>query len=226
MWRERLEQTPPYIEAWLSHQRRDAFWRHGSVCEDYAAITCPVYAVGGWADGYRSAVLRLLAGLPGPRKGLIGPWAHGYPDEGVPGPAIGFLQECLRWWDYWLKGRRDGDHGGADAAGLDAGIWSAPPRVCRATRAAGWLSRCGPRRTRRRRPRRSRAAGWRRRRRRRGAWSAVARRRQGATPGVGAPTGTRGLSARPAHGRRPGPHLYGGARWTQPWRSWASRRSR
>ena len=104
VWHERLERTPPYIEAWLAHQRRDAYWAHGSVRENYAAIACPVYAVGGWADGYRGAVLRLLAGLPGPRKGLIGPWAHGYPDEGVPGPAIGFLQECLRWWDHWLKG--------------------------------------------------------------------------------------------------------------------------
>jgi len=22
----------------------------------------------------------------------------------LPGPQIGFLQEILRWWDYWLKG--------------------------------------------------------------------------------------------------------------------------
>jgi predicted acyl esterase len=26
------------------------------------------------------------------------------PHIGVPGPAIGFLQECVRWWDQWLKG--------------------------------------------------------------------------------------------------------------------------
>jgi putative CocE/NonD family hydrolase len=104
LWLERLERTPPFVEAWMAHQRRDAFWQHGSVCEDFAAITVPVYAVGGWADGYTNAVLRLLAGLPGPRKGLIGPWAHLYPEMGVPGPAIGFLQECLRWWDHWLKG--------------------------------------------------------------------------------------------------------------------------
>ena len=39
-----------------------------------------------------------------PRKGLIGPWAHGYPHFALPGPQIGFLQEMLRWWDYWLKG--------------------------------------------------------------------------------------------------------------------------
>ena len=31
----------------------------------------PVYAVGGWSDGYTEAITRLLAGLPGPRKGLI-----------------------------------------------------------------------------------------------------------------------------------------------------------
>ena len=39
---------------------------------------------------------------------MIGPWAHLYPHEGYPGPAIGFLQECLRWWDDWLKGAQTG----------------------------------------------------------------------------------------------------------------------
>jgi predicted acyl esterase len=103
LWLERLERTPPFMEAWLSHQRRDDYWKHGSVCEDYAAIECAVYAVGGWADGYRNAVFRLIDGLPGPKKGLIGPWSHNYPEDGVPGPAIGFLDEALRWWDHWLK---------------------------------------------------------------------------------------------------------------------------
>jgi putative CocE/NonD family hydrolase len=104
MWLDRLRHTPPYIEAWLSHQTRDAFWKQGSVCENYSDIVCPVYAVGGWADAYTNAIPRLLEGLSGPRKGLIGPWSHNYPHAGVPGPAIGFLKECLRWWDYWLKG--------------------------------------------------------------------------------------------------------------------------
>ena len=107
-WLDRLEKTPPYIEAWLAHQRRDEFWRQGSVCEDYGAITCPVYMVGGWTDAYRNAILRFLAGYPGPCKGLIGPWAHDYPEDGTPGPAIGFLQEAVRWWDRWLKGQENG----------------------------------------------------------------------------------------------------------------------
>jgi hypothetical protein len=107
-WRERLETLTPWIEHWLGHQRRDGYWQHGSVCEDYAAIECPVYAVGGFADGYTNAVPRLLAGLSVPRKGLVGPWAHAFPDDALPGPSIGFLQECVRWFDHWLKGVENG----------------------------------------------------------------------------------------------------------------------
>jgi putative CocE/NonD family hydrolase len=107
-WLERLELTPPFIHAWLSHQRRDEFWRQGSVCEDFSAIRCPVYMVGGWTDAYRNAILRFLAGYSGPCKGLIGPWAHDYPEDGAPGPAIGFLQEAVRWWDRWLKNEENG----------------------------------------------------------------------------------------------------------------------
>jgi len=108
LWRERLEAAEPAATRWLRHPFRDDYWRRGSVCEDYARIACPVYAVGGWADGYSNAVPRLLAGLPGPVKGLVGPWAHLYPHEAVPGPAIGFLQEALRWWDACLRDRNTG----------------------------------------------------------------------------------------------------------------------
>ena len=108
MWHHRLEETPPFIVPWLEHQRRDDYWKQGSVCEDYGDIACPVYMVGGWADAYRNAIFRFLAGYGGPRKGLIGPWGHNYPERGAPGPQIGFLQECLRWWDEWLKGANTG----------------------------------------------------------------------------------------------------------------------
>ncbi|MCB9419876.1 MAG: CocE/NonD family hydrolase [Ardenticatenaceae bacterium] len=117
MWLERMEKTPPYIQTWLSHQRKDAYWKHGSVSEDYRAIEIPVYAVGGWADAYNNSIPRLLAGLSGPRKGIIGPWSHNFPETGVPGPAIGFLQESLRWWDHWLKG-------------VDTGIMAEPMLRC------------------------------------------------------------------------------------------------
>src|SRR5688572_3538521 len=103
LWMQRLKDSGFWLEDWLKHQRRDDFYKHGSVCEDWSAIECPVFAVGGWADGYSNAVFRLLANLKGPRKGLIGPWGHKYPHFARPGPRIGFLQECIRWWDQWLK---------------------------------------------------------------------------------------------------------------------------
>lgn len=105
-WLKRLN-TPPYVQEWMRHQTRDAYWKHGSVCEDYAAINIPVFAVSGWQDGYTDAVFRLVENLPN-AKGLIGPWAHEYPEVATPEPAIGFLQECIRWWDQWLKGKDTG----------------------------------------------------------------------------------------------------------------------
>jgi uncharacterized protein len=108
MWLERLDGSPPFILDWMAHPLRDAYWRHGSVGEDYGAIQAAIYAVGGWTDPYTNCVLRLLARSTAPVKAMIGPWAHAYPQSARPGPQIGFLQECLRWWDRWLKGIDNG----------------------------------------------------------------------------------------------------------------------
>ena len=107
-WQERLEHNRPWVIDWLKHQRRDAFWKHASVCEDYSAIRCPVYAIGGWADAYTNTVPRLLEHLKVPSKGLVGPWGHQYPHQAMPRPLAGYLQEALRWWDHWLKGVDNG----------------------------------------------------------------------------------------------------------------------
>src|SRR5450759_4525686 len=137
-WLGRLEDTPPYIEEWLTHQRRDSYWRHGSVREDYGAIVCPVFVVGGWADPYTNAVPRLLEGLSVPRLGLIGPWSHGFPQEVAPGPNVGFLQECVRWWDHWLKGI---ENGVMDAPMLRAWVQeSVPPAAFYNERPGRWVA--------------------------------------------------------------------------------------
>lgn len=102
MWLQRLKAEPFLPAIWLRHQRLDAYWRHGSVCEDYAAIRAKVLAVGGWADSYHNAVPQIVENIPG-AKGIVGPWVHKYPHFAVPEPRIGFLQEALRWWDRWLK---------------------------------------------------------------------------------------------------------------------------
>jgi len=103
MWRHRIDHARLAPADWLEHQRRDTFWQHGSVIEDWSAIQVPVLAVSGWADGYTAAVFELVEHLHVPCKGIVGPWGHKYPQDGVPGPAIGFLQEATRWWDKWLR---------------------------------------------------------------------------------------------------------------------------
>ncbi|MCB1000346.1 MAG: CocE/NonD family hydrolase [Acidimicrobiales bacterium] len=107
MWLDRIEHAILPPAGWLEHQHRDDFWKHGSVIEDLSAIEVPVLAVSGWADGYTGTVFDLVEGLGAlgtPCKGIVGPWGHKYPQDGVPGPAIGFLQEATRWWDRWLRG--------------------------------------------------------------------------------------------------------------------------
>lgn len=138
LWRARLEGLTAFPAAWMREPWRGDYWRPGSVCEDYRAIACPVYAIGGWADAYSNAVGRLLAGLTVPRKGLIGPWSHNYPHRGAPGPRIGFMQEALRWWDHWLRGV---DTGIVDEPMLR--VWmqeSVPPAPEYASRPGRWVA--------------------------------------------------------------------------------------
>ncbi len=137
MWRERLEQAEPWILKWLAHQRRDDYWRRASVCEDYAAVQVPVFASSGWADGYSNAVFRVLEHLDVPRKGLIGPWSHRYPHLGEPGPAIGYLQEVVRWFDRWL---RDDPNGADDGPMLRTWMQeSVPPSTAYEERPGRWV---------------------------------------------------------------------------------------
>ncbi|HVW44495.1 MAG TPA: CocE/NonD family hydrolase [Amycolatopsis sp.] len=137
MWRERIEAAGPWVDEWLRHQRRDDYWRHASVCENYHDVRVPVLASSGWADGYSNAVTRLLAHLDVPRKGLIGPWSHKYPHLGEPGPAIGYLQEVVRWWDHWLK---DADNGATDGPMLLAWMQdSVPPSTSYEDRPGRWV---------------------------------------------------------------------------------------
>jgi putative CocE/NonD family hydrolase len=137
MWRRRMEHLPFFPAIWAARPRRDAYWEQGSICEDFSAVACPVLAVGGWADAYTNAVPRLLAGLTVPKLGIIGPWAHLYPHDGAPGPAIGFLQEAVRWWDRWLNGV---DNGVTDGPMLRAYLedW-APPSTSRREVPGRWV---------------------------------------------------------------------------------------
>jgi predicted acyl esterase len=47
---------------WIEHQRRDAYWRRGSVRESIEDIEAATMIVGGWADGYTNIAFRSFPG--------------------------------------------------------------------------------------------------------------------------------------------------------------------
>lgn len=108
IWKDRLDAQTWLWSPWHAHQHRDAYWKHGSVCEDYSRIEAAVLSVGGWHDGYRNTISHLVENVQSPVKGIVGPWNHKYPHYAGPKPAIGFLQEAKRWWDHWLKDEDNG----------------------------------------------------------------------------------------------------------------------
>jgi putative CocE/NonD family hydrolase len=110
-WLARLEAEPFLAPRWAGHQAKDAYWRHGSVGEDWGAIAAPVLVIGGWADNYMNTVAALVEHLAVPCQGIVGPWGHQYPHSAEPAPRIGFLEVALRWWDRWLKDMPNGAEG-------------------------------------------------------------------------------------------------------------------
>ena len=104
-WLDRLRRVEPLAETWLAHPLWDDYWQQGSVGLQPEAIRCPVLATGGWADPYVDTVFRLLDGLQAPVHGIVGPWSHTWPDAGRPGPAVGYWDQVLLWFDRWLKDR-------------------------------------------------------------------------------------------------------------------------
>ncbi|MEM0922446.1 MAG: CocE/NonD family hydrolase [Pseudomonadota bacterium] len=108
IWRRRLEAMPAILDTWLSRQRRDEYWRHGSICEDWGAIQCPVFAISGWADGYRNTPAALARHLKAPVKAMTGPWVHLYPHFAAPEPRADFLSMAIDWWRQWLVGEARG----------------------------------------------------------------------------------------------------------------------
>jgi predicted acyl esterase len=147
VWRDRLERTPQWPIAKFTHQRRDAYWRHASACEDWASIEVPVLAIGGWIDSYQDACLAVLEHVTAPRRAVIGPWAHTRPHVGWPGPTLEHRDLLARWFDRWLHDVPNGvEHEPALVAYLREGCPRTPypARVDGTWRAFAWPSSTRP----------------------------------------------------------------------------------
>ena len=101
-WRKRLDTLSFPLDAWIAHRERSRYWRHGSSLFSADKVTCPILSIGGWSDRYSNSVMSLVESCPDQCWGIVGPWGHHYPDQGEPGPAIGFQAVALAWWNHWL----------------------------------------------------------------------------------------------------------------------------
>lgn len=100
--------TYPWLLTYLKHSTDDDWWRSHSLRFHYAALEVPSFLIGGLLDGYRDPVLRMLDSVHAPVKAEIGPWKHDYPDDAVPGPDVEWRAQAVRWWDHWLKAKKNG----------------------------------------------------------------------------------------------------------------------
>ena len=107
IWLNRLKTQPFPLATWLANQRKNDYWRHGSISENYENVKIPALLISGWADGYINAPPAGATHLVN-SKAINGPWIHKYPHFAWPKPRIDFLGEAIAWWDKWLKGKDNG----------------------------------------------------------------------------------------------------------------------
>ena len=106
-YRDRFD-TTPWLLIYKRQQRDGPFWGRGSLNRDYSKIDIPTFVIGGWYDGYRDSVPRMLENMKAPVKAIMGPWNHTYPNSAEPPPAVEWRHEAVRWFDHWLKDRDTG----------------------------------------------------------------------------------------------------------------------
>jgi len=98
----------PWMMTYKNQQRDGEFWDRASVRDRYDSIRIPSFHIGGWYDGYRDSLPRMLENVKAPVKAMIGPWSHTMPNHPYPEPGMEWRHEAVRWFDQWLKGRDTG----------------------------------------------------------------------------------------------------------------------
>ncbi|MCE9589971.1 MAG: CocE/NonD family hydrolase [Planctomycetes bacterium] len=104
IWQQRLDRSTPWSLAYLDNLRDGAFWEARLLRGDAHKVRAATFLIGGWCDWYPDDFLKVYAQLRCPKRVLIGPWTHNYPENAWPLPRLSDRFECLRWFDKYLKG--------------------------------------------------------------------------------------------------------------------------
>jgi hypothetical protein len=101
-WEQRLRRMKnelPHGLDWQVHPQDDDYWTAGRV--DLSGVGVPALLIAGWRDAYTDSMLEAHARLTGPRRTVIGPWAHVVPHlaDVEPWDWVGAMSD---WWDRYL----------------------------------------------------------------------------------------------------------------------------
>ncbi len=108
LWKEhitRLEKGDLWSLRWQSHVEYDDYWKRRAV--DCSQIDTPTFIIGGWNDIFPDGAYRAFASLAGPKRIVIGPWVHEWPDSAGVEPWD-WLPEAVEWWNRWLREDNNG----------------------------------------------------------------------------------------------------------------------
>lgn len=104
-WMARLRRLQPFGLSWRATATPDPAAPSGDSFLE--RIDTPTFLIGGWHDIAVEGTIRAFERLRVPRRLLMGPWAHTYPDAADREP-VDHVRELLGWWDCWLKRSDDG----------------------------------------------------------------------------------------------------------------------
>jgi putative CocE/NonD family hydrolase len=103
-WYKNRFDVEPSVYTYMREQRDGPFWERASALGKYDQIKIPGFHIGGWYDGYRDSLPRMLENVKAPVKAMIGPWDHDFPHNASHSPQMEWRHEAVRWFDHWLKG--------------------------------------------------------------------------------------------------------------------------
>ncbi|MEC7859947.1 MAG: CocE/NonD family hydrolase [Pseudomonadota bacterium] len=107
-WYKNRFDVEPSVYNYMREQRDGEFWDRASAKNKYATIKVPGYHIGGWYDGYRNSLPRMIENVSAPVKAMIGPWDHDFPHNAALLPQVEWRHEAVRWFDQWLKNENTG----------------------------------------------------------------------------------------------------------------------
>ncbi len=114
-----LKKENRYWRDWIRHGEKREFWAKANFLDKLEATRIPVFHQSGWFDGdgigTKLNYMKMKSFGHGDQKMIVGPWGH--TDTAVRGlgekdfgkdAAPDLQREYVRWFDFWLKGVKNG----------------------------------------------------------------------------------------------------------------------